>query len=32
MAHGFETLVIWEKEMDDETLVVERIRQFCGKT
>jgi G:T-mismatch repair DNA endonuclease (very short patch repair protein) len=30
--HGFETLVLWEKEMDDEQLIVDKIRQFAGKS
>ncbi len=30
--HGFETLVLWEKEMDDDQLIVERIRQFTSKS
>ncbi len=29
--HGFETLVLWEKEMDDERLIVDKIRRFCGE-
>lgn len=29
--HGFETLVLWEKEMDDESVVVDKIRRFCGE-
>lgn len=29
--HGFETLVLWEKEMDDGSLVLDKIRRFCGE-
>jgi len=29
--HGFETLVISEEEMDDEQLITDRIRRFCGE-
>ena len=28
--HGYETLVLWEKEMDDEQRIMDRIRQFAG--
>jgi G:T-mismatch repair DNA endonuclease (very short patch repair protein) len=28
--HGFETLILWEKEMDDEERIVEKIRQFAS--
>jgi len=28
--HGFETLIVWEKEMDDEERIVEKIRQFAS--
>jgi G:T-mismatch repair DNA endonuclease (very short patch repair protein) len=29
--HGFETLVLWEKEMHDEQLIVEKIRHFASR-
>jgi len=29
--YGFETLVLWEKEMVDERLIVDKIRGFCGE-
>jgi G:T-mismatch repair DNA endonuclease (very short patch repair protein) len=29
--HGYETLVLWEKEMDNEQLVADKIRQFISK-
>jgi very-short-patch-repair endonuclease len=28
--HGFETLILWEKELDDEPLIVDKILQFAG--
>ena len=28
--HGFETLILWEKELDDEPLIVGKILQFAG--
>jgi len=28
--YGYETLILWEKEMDDEQLIVEKIRRFLG--
>jgi G:T-mismatch repair DNA endonuclease (very short patch repair protein) len=30
--HGFETLVLWEKEMDDERLIADKIRQFTSES
>jgi very-short-patch-repair endonuclease len=29
--YGFETLVVWEKEMDNEKLIVEKIQEFESK-
>jgi very-short-patch-repair endonuclease len=29
--YGFETLILWEKEMDEEQLIVEKIRLFYGE-
>jgi G:T-mismatch repair DNA endonuclease (very short patch repair protein) len=30
--HSFETLVLWEKEMNDEQLIVDKIQQFASKS
>jgi G:T-mismatch repair DNA endonuclease (very short patch repair protein) len=30
--HGYETLVLWEREMGDEQLIADKIRRFCGET
>ena len=30
--HGFETQVLWEKEMRDEHEIVEKIRRFIGQS
>jgi G:T-mismatch repair DNA endonuclease (very short patch repair protein) len=29
--HGYKTLVLWEKEMDDERLIADRIQRFCDE-
>jgi hypothetical protein len=30
--YGFEILVLWEKEMDDEELIADKIRLFCDES
>jgi hypothetical protein len=30
--YGFETPILWEKEMDNERLIVEKIQRFASKS